>query len=142
MHIRRIADTDIQACATLCSAAWATALPDIPRSISKDVLEAETLGEMTLVATRGDRICGLVSVWEADWFIHHLFVDPDAQGQGVGSALLGKVEGLAKNAPLRLKCLTANASAMGFYTSVGFTKTDTHGTDQYGDWVLLQKTPA
>lgn len=118
------------------------ALPDIPRAINDDTFLSETKGELTLVAVHDGQIYGFISVWEVEWFIHHLFVDPAAQGRGVGSALLASIAGVAKGSPVHLKCLTKNVQALAFYASAGFEVTDERGKDSHGDWVKLRKTPA
>ena len=63
---------------------------------------------------------GFISIWMADHFIHHLFIDPNHQGQRLGEALLE--EGLKIiGRPARLKCVVRNARACKFYEKHGWT---------------------
>ncbi len=52
-----------------------------------------------------------------------LYVHPDAQGKGVGKALLEKVLELYKEHPVYLDVVTYNQKAKGFYKHMGFTYT-------------------
>lgn len=78
-------------------------------------------GECTFVAKIDGKACGFVSVWADDNFVHHLYVMPQFQSQGIGSALLKKCQdrfGL----PLRLKCDKSNHSARHYYESAGWVQ--------------------
>jgi GNAT superfamily N-acetyltransferase len=68
------------------------------------------------VADRDGEILGYVG-FDADW-INHLYVMPDAQGQGVGPQLLAKA--LADRRPRRLWTFQQNARARRFYENRGF----------------------
>lgn len=72
------------------------------------------------VARRGGRVIGymLIDAEELD----HLYVHPDSQGQGVGTALLHKAFSLS---PRRVLLATAqrNTRARGFYEKHGFRAT-------------------
>ncbi|MHA7685970.1 GNAT family N-acetyltransferase [Cupriavidus sp. PET2-C1] len=81
--------------------------------------DVHTSGEKILVAIEGIEIIGFASIWEADSFLHNLFVHPTAQRQGVGRALLDSCTKYFSNTPT-LKCLKANANAMQFYKSQGW----------------------
>lgn len=76
-------------------------------------------GETILVARIGEEIAGFASVWEQDTFLHHLYVSPRFQRQGIGSRLLQacvKRFGL----PMSLKCIESNAVACLFYERRGW----------------------
>jgi GNAT superfamily N-acetyltransferase len=100
----------------------------------------ETEGELTLVAALDERISGYISIWQPDWFVHHLYVIPAVHGVGIGTALIEHSERLAAPHSLSLKCQTANAKAIGFYSALGFVETAERGTDEYGAWIRLAKT--
>ena len=62
--------------------------------------------------------------------IHMLFVSPDAQGRGVGTALL---EHVARDQPeLRLDVNEQNPAALAFYTAKGFTQVGRSEVDGQG----------
>ncbi len=77
----------------------------------------------------GDRLTGLIA-FRDDW-IEQLYVLPEAQGQGVGTALLD----VAKRAVARLQLWTfqRNAQARRFYEARGFVvveQTDGTGNEE------------
>ena len=72
---------------------------------------------------------GLAGVMEADCEREHIvlfFVRPEAQGRGLGRALLGKVLAELKRRKPGLARVTVNSSpnAVVTYLSLGFTSTD------------------
>ncbi|MHA7682468.1 GNAT family N-acetyltransferase [Cupriavidus sp. PET2-C1] len=89
---------------------------ELHQSIDFDV---HTSGEKILVAIKGIEIIGFASIWEADSFLHNLFVHPTAQRQGVGRALLESCAKYFFNTAT-LKCLKANVNATQFYKSQGW----------------------
>lgn len=84
------------------------------------------------------RLKGFLSVYEADSFVHHLYVAPEFARQGVGTALLAF---LHKRLPFpwRLKCVRANASALAFYSSLGWREVGS-GDGEQGAYVVLEFT--
>lgn len=58
---------------------------------------------------------------EGGWSVHDLYIDPQAQGRGLGTALLRRVMEVAGGSPLRLRCFARNQAARGFYERHGFT---------------------
>lgn len=141
-EVREIAPSEHAACATIYASAWNGALPAAPRVISSADFEGETEGERILVGILNGQIAGYVSIWEPDWFIHHLYVDPLVQGAGLGRALMSRAVRLASPRALSLKCQLANTGAIGFYKSLGFRESSETGTDEHGSWVLLIQNPA
>jgi len=95
-------------------------------------------GEVVLLACNGSGIAGFVSVWLASNFIHHLYVRPDEQSRGIGSALIRScVERFGL--PLSLKCDQCNRKARAFYQRRGWVKQD-EGTGEFGPWDYLYLT--
>lgn len=99
---------------------------------------AQTEGEIIRLAedeTTG-RPLGFSSVWEPGRFIHHLFVDPDALGCGIGRLLL---EDLAAwlPPPWRLKCKTSNRPAHGFYLHLGWRELS-RADNATGEYALME----
>ena len=139
LEIRKAEANDLQACTHIYANGWNTARPDIPRRISLRDFQSETEGELILVAVRGGQILGFVSIWEPDWFIHLLYVDPALHREGYGIALIAHAKRLANGQSLSLKCQRENIGATGFYEALGFVEDADHGVDQYGAWVRLVK---
>lgn len=88
-------------------------------AITLDGFRLQIAGECLFVARAQGEIAGFVSVWTADNFIHHLFVAPAYQGQGIGRALLTHCQKLY-GLPLSLKCVEANRRACRFYERNGW----------------------
>ena len=127
-------------CAKIYERAWNTALPDYRRTISEEEFLAETGGETTIVALQDAEVMGYISIWEPDCFIHHIYVDPNHQGVGIGTVLLNEAIMLAIARPLSLKCQRANTKAMEFYQHARFQETEEFGVDSYGPWVKLMRS--
>ena len=79
-------------------------------------------GEAVYVAVGTDgALQGLVSAWESEPFVHHLYVREGARGNGVGAALLKFLVGRLPF-PWRLKCVRANTKALEFYEKRGWVR--------------------
>lgn len=97
--------------------------------------DAVTLGERIWVAEQDGRRLGFAAVLDNDNFLHSLFVDPQCQGTGVGSALLKEVQRRFTGTGA-LKCLEKNTSALAFYQRHGW-KIDAKGDGPDGAYYLL-----
>ena len=77
--------------------------------------------EWTLCATLPDDdtiVLGYVAVTRRH--IENLYIDPSAQGRGVGARLLAAVEARVAERPLTLRCLHVNPDARRFYERHGY----------------------
>jgi ribosomal protein S18 acetylase RimI-like enzyme len=72
------------------------------------------------VARRGDRVIGYMLINGED--LDHLYVHPDSQGQGVGTALLRKALSLSPRCVV-LATSQRNTRARAFYEKHGFRAT-------------------
>jgi GNAT superfamily N-acetyltransferase len=133
--IRAYSPADAEACARIFDRAWHAGHPYAPRDIGRAAFEAETRGERILVAEAEGVIVGFASLHEPGRFIHHLYVDPDRRGQGIGAALLERALAVTEG-KASLKCQTRNVQALAFYRRHGWTPGD-EGEGPYGPWVLL-----
>lgn len=89
-------------------------------------------------ATQDETILGFVSVFEPDGFIHHLYVAPKNQNQGVGKELLNSLNSWLP-LPWHLKCVEANMRALRFYFREGWVKIEVaQGPDD--SYALLRKS--
>jgi GNAT superfamily N-acetyltransferase len=80
-------------------------------------------GEELYLALDQGRPVAMMSFWRPDNFIHNLFVEPDAQGRGAGTALLNFAHLLA-DGPVSLKCDPLNAYSLGFYRRRGMIEAE------------------
>jgi len=111
----------------------------IATELKPEDFDQSTEGEQILVAVNGDTRLGFASIWQADNFLHNLFVHPDYQRQGVGRALLhGCVPYFAGVASL--KCVKANSAATAFYQSMGWT-VRSEAMAAEGPYLLMEHTP-
>jgi ribosomal protein S18 acetylase RimI-like enzyme len=98
--------------------------------------EKETEGEYVLVALEEEMLVGFVSVWLADNFIHHLYVDEKYHNQNIGTQLLKAVFDKI-NSPIRLKCEENNTKAIRFYRQKGFVEKG-RGQSKFGTYILFE----
>lgn len=97
--------------------------------------ERETKGEFVLVAVLNNKVVGFISLWMADNFIHHLYIDENYQQQNIGSILLGEAIKIM-NSPIKLKCLAKNENAIKFYKKKGFAAIE-KGISNHGEYILF-----
>lgn len=92
------------------------------------------LDEEVWLALMGDALVGILSIFRPERFVHCLYVDPDAQGLGVGRALVDHVR-RAAGASLTLKLDVPNRKAIAFYEATGWSRMtglDDQGADADG----------
>ncbi|HAS6073917.1 GNAT family N-acetyltransferase [Vibrio vulnificus] len=80
--------------------------------------DRDSQGERIWLSEVLGNAAGFISIWEADNFVHHLYVATEYQGQGIGAMLLNGAK--AKYGNLSLKCMAQNQKALSFYMSQGF----------------------
>ncbi|MFC3740588.1 GNAT family N-acetyltransferase [Paractinoplanes deccanensis] len=75
--------------------------------------------------------------------IWKLYVVPEMQGAGIGSALIDELVDVAAGRPVRLEYTDGNAHAAGFYAAHGFVEVRREANDQPGwpDAVWLERAP-
>ncbi|MDG3556758.1 GNAT family N-acetyltransferase [Acinetobacter bereziniae] len=99
--------------------------------------EVSTQNEIVLVAENNQQYLGFASIYLQDNFLHHLFVAPSVQNQGVGSTLLASAEKLFNDTGY-LKCLSENKTALAFYKHHAWKAVST-GESGDGAYVLMSK---
>lgn len=91
-----------------------------PGNFSLEDFAVHTVGERLIVCEDSHgTIAGFAALWEADDFIHMLYILPAFQGRGAGKALLAALPDWPKRR-YRLKCLVKNTRAIAFYEAAGF----------------------
>ena len=99
--------------------------------------EQETEGEYILVALDDELLVGFVSIWVADNFVHHLYVEEKYQNKNIGTQLLNTA--ISKiGLPIRLKCEENNVKAVGFYKQKGFVEKE-RGQSKNGTYILFER---
>lgn len=93
------------------------------------------LGETVLVAEEEGHRVGFAGLLENDNFLHSLYIDPDWQGQGIGSALLADVQARFTSTGA-LKCLLKNEAAQAFYQKHGWQPV-AQGESEQGEYLLM-----
>lgn len=95
----------------------------------------DTLGEEIYVVLDKTTMVGFISIWKADNFIHHLYIDSKYHNKGYGKKILQ--HGLNHmGRPASLKCVVQNEKAVAFYKSRGW-KIEETGTDEMGPYYLF-----
>ncbi|MGJ4860281.1 N-acetyltransferase family protein [Labrys sp. La1] len=97
-----------------------------------------TKGEQILVAETHNQVVGFAAVYMPENFLHHLYIDPDLAGCGIGATLLG--ETIRRYGPaLSLKCQMRNQVARNFYRKCGWLEDDQPGgADRLGSWLFIR----
>ena len=85
-------------------------------------------GRKVFVALVGGRIVGTASL--EDEMVRSVFVDPRAQGRGIGKQLMAEVERAAREAGITALTVPSSVSAEQFYAKLGFS---TVRDSYYGD---------
>lgn len=120
VFVREFVEADREVLRELFVASRDTSFSWMPPGAHKlEDFDVCTEGERILVAIAADNPIGFASVWDANSFLHNLFVHPRFQGLGVGKALLVSCEKYFFSVPT-LKCVKANERAAEFYQSQGW----------------------
>lgn len=91
-----------------------------PSHFTLEDFATHTTGERLFVCEdKHGTIVGFAALWEADDFIHMLYILSAFQGRGAGKALLAALPDWPGRR-YRLKCLVRNTRAMAFYRALGF----------------------
>jgi len=139
LTIRRARADELNACAALYERVGNATFTWRPKNWFKaaDFLRFAK-EEIVFVAEANGRILGLLSLFGPESFVHCLYVEAEAQGLGVGSALIAHV-GRDSRHPLSLKVDEPNKRALTFYTKLGFKQRDA-GDDHGIRWLLLKQS--
>lgn len=128
MNVRPYRADDLEALVALWYRAWQEAFPDVqhPQCLKqwlarfRDEIAPRQVVWVAVDEVNEDRIVGFISIVLAQSSLDQLFVSPDAQGCGVGAALMAKAKELAPGG-LSLHTLQRNTPARTFYEKHGFT---------------------
>jgi len=143
MHVREARPSDADAVRRVAEAAWHDAHdpivgPDAVEDFLAKYYDPDDLRDRyrtghstTFVAIADGDLVGYASgVPSSDGYtLGAVYVHPDSQGRGVGSQLLERVEGDARDAgydAIDLVVMADNDDATGFYESRGFERVDGH----------------
>lgn len=126
--IRPAHPSDMEALAHLFLHARRAAFPWVdPALFQLTDFAPQTQGETIWVAALAEGpVVGFISVWQPTCFVHHLFVAPSYQGQGIGQQLLASLTSWLP-LPYTLKCLTRNTRALAFYQKNGWRQVGSGG---------------
>lgn len=95
--------------------------------------------EALFVGHLDGQLAGLASLYAPDNFLHSLYVEDEARGRGVGSALFNHVRSLTGGA-MSLKVQKRNTGAIDFYRKRGLVITGEGDTDwPGGGWFLMRE---
>lgn len=142
LGIREALDQDTPQLHRIHAAATASSYGGVMPWLMPIVLDPETpleRADWTLVAELSGRVVGYVAVTGSH--IENLFVDPAAQGKGVGLGLLAAAEARIAG-PVTLRCLHDNPRARRFYEREGFVVRESQQVVFHGRrlpaWLLVK----
>ena len=139
--LRLFSDPDAAECARIFAQAWRAGHPYAPRQLGLSEFRGETVGEVVIVAvSSAEQILGFAGLYLSCSFVHHLYVDPDFHGCGVGRALLAATVAIA-GGRATLKCQQKNPGALAFYRRLGWSDGET-GDSPIGPWVMMHSPQA
>ncbi len=124
MEIRKATEKDLDALRELYKTvseeefSWEQNLP-------VTAFDDATKGEVVYVAVVDGEIIGLLSFWEADYFVHNLLVSGRARGTGAGRALLEHLREEYSERAMTLKCAMESEASYQFYRHLGWTVLET-----------------
>jgi len=102
----------------------------------EDLRESVAAEEGVFVVAGADPVGFAQAVPGEDaWHLARIYVDPEQWGEGVGTAMLERVEDELRAAGVegyRLAVLAENTVGVGFYESRGFERFDTHTVELAG----------
>src|SRR5712692_8594243 len=112
MNIRLYHPEDLNTVVSLWYRSWHHTFPHLqhPQSFEEWRIRFQDVivpREAVWVAEANGSIAGFLAVVEAEGYLDQLFVDPTAQGQGVGTALMAKAKELSPTG-LALRTLEQN----------------------------------
>lgn len=139
VSIRSARADELQTCAELYERSGNTAFTWRPQNWFRaaDFLHIAKDEEIYVAESRG-AILGIMAFFRPQNFIHCLYIDPSAQGFGIGSALIEAADNIA-GGPLALKVDEANTRAREFYDRHGFRPDGEIGVDHGVKWLRLTK---
>ena len=110
---------------------------NLSRRYSTERMIKIALKRNVYVALENGRIIGTAAI--EDDYISNVFVDLDYHGKGLGSALMEKVEQIARNRGKTKVRLDACITALDFYKKRGYVKRKTILSDIYGTTFEMDK---
>ena len=132
-------------CGQILAAAWmASEVPDrLPHALQMfdNGAPLPANGRHRLIAEMPNFIAGFADFDTAERHVWYLFVDPDLQGNGIGSALLNKAQEII-GGTMTLQCLAAGQRSLRWYRAQGFQTVGFHNGPLCGrnvTWVRLRR---
>lgn len=102
--------------------------------------DRDTLEEVVLVAEDDGTICGFISLYLPDNFIHCLFIAPESKRRGLGQKLLLEAKQRLE-LPMKLKCVSKNTQTLEFYKKAGWQQVNEVQEDEpYWNLIYLKLT--
>ena len=96
-----------------------------------------TAEESLFVGEFDNQVKGFIALYLPDKFIHHLYVHPDAQRSGLGSALLDHAQ-VIMGPGAHLKCQIRNEHARAFYRARHWVEDpESIEEDDIGNWTRI-----
>ncbi|WP_415838627.1 GNAT family N-acetyltransferase [Rahnella victoriana] len=138
VHIRPYEEADRPFLRTLYLASRKHTWTWLEDDFQLEDFDRAVIGEKILVAERDGHLLGFASIFTQENFLHNLFIDPQYQGTGAGTALLHAAEETFTRQG-SLKCLVKSENSVGFYLSKGWNIIST-GESPKGEYYLFHSS--
>ncbi len=138
LHIRPYEEADRPFLRTLYLASRKHTWTWLEDDFQLEDFDRAVIGEKILVAERDGHLLGFASIFTQENFLHNLFIDPQYQGTGAGTALLHAAEETFTRQG-SLKCLVKSENSVGFYLSKGWNIVST-GESPKGEYYLFHSS--
>ncbi|VTQ58928.1 putative acetyltransferase [Campylobacter jejuni] len=138
VHIRPYEEADRPLLRTLYLASRKHTWTWLEDDFQLEDFDRAVIGEKILVAERDGHLLGFASIFTQENFLHNLFIDPQYQGTGAGTALLHAAEETFTRQG-SLKCLVKSENSVGFYLSKGWNIIST-GESPKGEYYLFHSS--
>ena len=146
LTIRAARPEDDIRCGQIVAAAWmASEVPDrLPHALDlfDNGAPLSSEGRLRLIAEMPNFVAGFADVHLTQRHVWYLFVEPDLQGIGIGSALLDETQRIM-GGTITLQCLAAGRRSLDWYHRHGFRTVGTFRRPLCGrevGWVRLKRT--
>lgn len=145
LQIKPYEPSRLHATAALWLASWRSTGVTLAVEITYDDLAARIPVEIAdqwsaFLAWEGDVLAGLLALKPATSCLDQLFVLPDAQGRGIGAALLDRAKGEMPDG-MWLRTQAANIRARRFYERHGLRHTESTTDPRLGHQVVIYRWP-
>ena len=102
-------------------------------SVEKLVERESAKWRTFLAISDKNNVCGTVSLCLNKNWLYGMWIDPNAQGMGIGKKLFNTLVNEAKQSGISTLGVFSVMPALGFYRQMGFQAVHHHSSEEYGE---------